>query len=134
MRYLRAPLLVLMMALLSWNTAASQISTVAAPSAGPSKEIELLQWGVTQGGLVLVVLVVVWSYRRDFQRVFDAERTKSSELLLALQASTTALTSHAEMLRENSSAAHEQAKALMELSGRVKTCELAQSIFSDRKE
>lgn len=130
MRLFRGPILVLMLVLMGLN-ANAQVQIPTGAETG-KREMELLQWGVTQGGLVLVVLVVVWSYRRDFQRVFDDERRKSSELLLALQASTTALTTHAEVLRENSMAAREQAKAMSEMAGRIKGCELAQQVYLAR--
>lgn len=128
-RTLRGPILTLLLILLGWNASANELVT----EVPAQRNIELLQWAVTQGGLVVVILVVVWSYRRDFQRVFSREDDKSHELIIALQASSTAMTSHAEMMRENAHAAREQAKAFSELAGRVQACELARQIFEDKK-
>ncbi len=56
---------------------------------------DLFKWAVTQGGLVLVVLVVFWTYRRDLQRISakDAEKLEIMTDLVgetkgAIQAST----------------------------------------------
>lgn len=56
---------------------------------------DLFKWAVTQGGLVLVVLVVFWTYRRDLQRIAakDAEKLEIMTDLVgetkgAIQAST----------------------------------------------
>lgn len=49
---------------------------------------ELVKWSVTQGGLVLVLLVVLWSYRRDFTRVLAREDEETAILTdLVAQAS-----------------------------------------------
>ncbi len=131
MRRLRAPILVLCVLILSLRSAAAQ-SLGVQPRPFVGSDTEMLQWAVTQGGLVLVVLVVVWSYRRDFTRLFAVERERTSELLLALQQSTTALATHAEMMREASAAGRDQARAFTELSGSVKTCEMVRELMGDR--
>jgi hypothetical protein len=35
----------------------------------PGLHIEFWKWAVTQGGLVIVTLVILWSYRKDFKSV-----------------------------------------------------------------
>ena len=50
---------------------------------------DFLKWGLTQGGLVAVVLVLLWSYRRDLARLGTDERQRN-ELLVALITKTTA--------------------------------------------
>lgn len=60
------------------TVAALQVAPVeAASSTGASAVSEdFLKWALTQGGLVLVVLVVFWSYRRDFIRRVVREEEK----------------------------------------------------------
>jgi hypothetical protein len=65
------------------------------PMPGSSTEIEFYKWAVTQGGLVLVILVVLWTYRRDMQRISakDAEKTEIltdlvADSKVAIQAAT----------------------------------------------
>lgn len=36
--------------------------------------VDLAKWAMTQGGLVVVTLVILWSYRRDFKRVIEAQQ------------------------------------------------------------
>ena len=112
--------------------ASAQVPAVPASGAVSQTEIQLAQWAITQGGLVVVVLVVIWSYRRDFHRIFQSEYQRTQELILTVQASTSALTMHAEMMRERASADREHVKAFTELTGVIKRCEAAQVLFDDR--
>jgi hypothetical protein len=132
MKLLRFPMLMILLLLLSHNAALALPEGIVLQGAQPSTEVQLFQWAVTQGGLVLVVLFVFWSYRRDFQRLFDTEHQKAGELLLALQSNTSALASHAEMLREQAQAAREQARSMSDLAGTVKGCQFAQEVFESR--
>jgi len=93
-------------------------------------EIQLLQWAITQGGLVAVVLVVVWSYRRDFHRIFQSENERTRELLVALEGSTTALSAHAEVMRQRADADRDFSKAFLELSASVRACEAVREVFT----
>lgn len=43
---------------------------------GPT-EIDLVKWGFTQGGLTLVLIVVLFSYRRDFFRKHEAKQAET---------------------------------------------------------
>ena len=52
---------------------------VPAVAVSPSL-LGLLQYAVKEGGLTLVVLILVWSYRRDFVQVFEAFREKLDNL------------------------------------------------------
>jgi hypothetical protein len=40
----------------------------------PGVQIEFWKWAVTQGGLVVVTLVILWSYRKDFKSVLAENR------------------------------------------------------------
>lgn len=51
----------------------------AQPIDGPAGSIggfpvDLAKWAMTQGGLVVVTLVILWSYRRDFKKVIEAQQ------------------------------------------------------------
>ena len=125
----RARPLILLAALLTYAYAAAAQPVLVGAGSNSSSEFQLLQWGVTQGGLVLVIMVVVWAYRRDFQRLFNAESIRTTELMTALQASSEALSTHAEIERESAGAAREQAKAFSDLAGTVRTCEVVREVF-----
>lgn len=43
-------------------------------------EIDILKWGLTQGGLVIIVLILLWSYRRDFTRLMARDEEKIAVL------------------------------------------------------
>ena len=60
---------------------------VAEPVVVP--EQDLIRYGITQGGLVLVVLVIFWSYRRDLVRLIDA-KDQNLKILTELVATNTA--------------------------------------------
>ncbi len=44
---------------------------------------DILRWVLTQGGLAVVVLVVLWSYRKDLTRI-QAKDQEKTELLIDL--------------------------------------------------
>lgn len=99
----------------------------APPSLTGAGEPELLRWAVTQGGLVLVTLVVIWSYRRDFQRVFVEEKERTAALMEVLNKATAALATHTEASRQ-------QAASFAELASSVRLCEaVRQMIHEDER-
>ena len=51
-------------------------SSSAGPTPMGSTEIDLVKWGITQGGLALVLIAVLISYRRDFFRRHEAKQTE----------------------------------------------------------
>ena len=94
-------------------------------------EIQLFQWAVTQGGLVVVVLWGGWQWRRDYQRVFQFERERTQELLITITRAIDAMATHAELIRDQNAAYREQAKAFSDLSGTVRACEAVRDIFKN---
>lgn len=52
---------------------------------------ELFKWALTQGGLVLVLLVVGWTYRRDFSRLLDNDTEKLHILTTLVATNTSAM-------------------------------------------
>lgn len=131
MKPVKGLIFVVALLLMALRAAAAQGGAVAGQAPVTQTEMQLAQWAVTQGGLVVVVLVVVWSYRRDFHRIFQSENTRTNELILALQGSTAALTAHAELMRQNADSDREHAKAFLELSAAVRACEAVRDVFQD---
>ncbi len=62
----------------------------------PGDDFSLLKYAITQGGLVLVVIVLLWSYRRDFTRVLTEQQDRLSVMTNIVQVSTAALTRSAD--------------------------------------
>src|SRR4051812_22149918 len=60
-------------------------------------DVDLVKYAVTQGGLLAVVLVLMWSYRRDWQRTLSEERDRSSATLTLAKETTFALTRSTEI-------------------------------------
>lgn len=78
----------LALSILCWLVVSSASRTMPAHAAGQdtaaiqstggtmgTTEIDLVKWGFTQGGLTLLLLVVLMSYRRDFFRKNEAALT-----------------------------------------------------------
>lgn len=51
-------------------------------------EADLLKYAITQGGLLFVVLVLLWSYRRDFSRQLK-ERDEQFKVIADLVSAST---------------------------------------------
>lgn len=61
-------------------------------SVGLLGESDFVKWALTQGGLVIVLIIVGWSYRRDLTRLLQEEKERTKILTDLVQESTTALT------------------------------------------
>jgi hypothetical protein len=72
----------------------------AAGGSADVAQIDLVKWGITQGGLVLVTLVILWSYRRDFNTVLATQRSEIEVLTELVTKSTAAMTDAAAASRE----------------------------------
>ena len=79
-------------------------------------QIDLLKWGVTQGGLVLVTMIILWSYRRDFGRLLAEQRSELDVITALVKEASAAMTASAAASRDAASAidrlreGHRQAK------------------------
>lgn len=92
---------------------AEQVEHVAPTPGGGmgATEIDLVKWGFTQGGLTLVLLVVLGSYRRDFFRKSEAKQAeidllREEKLMLAgvIRDSTKAMVDQAVATNANTKA------------------------------
>jgi hypothetical protein len=98
------------------------VATAAEPVVG---DVDLVKYGVTQGGLLLVVLVLLWGFRREFRREVAVERARASaterreDLLLALVGQcNTAMQRTVNAAEEQEKATHRLARAIERLEDR----------------
>lgn len=59
-------------------------------------DFDLVKYGLTQGGLVLVVCVLLWFYRRDYTRLNDNQGHQLDVMTNIVANATAALTRSAE--------------------------------------
>lgn len=52
---------------------------------------ELIQWALTQGGLAVVIMVVLWAYRKDLTRIQLRDQEKTEVLITLVRDVTIAL-------------------------------------------
>jgi hypothetical protein len=65
--------------------------TIASSPVGAT-DMDFFRWAVTQGGLVVVVLVIFWSYRRDLAGLLKEEQQRTRVLTDLVERNTVALT------------------------------------------
>jgi len=99
----------------------SQGGTIEGP-----EQVDLIKWAVTQGGLTLLLLLVLLSYRRDFFRRIEQ---KADELAAAIEEKRDMKA----LIRENSAAM--QAHAIAVVRNTDATERLAESVdkFAERR-
>lgn len=95
---------------------------------------ELMRWLVTQGGLTIALLTVLWFYRRDAQQMIVSARAENSQLITTLQATSAALTTHADALRQLTSTVHEETKQTAIMTQVVERCRAVQTILERQGE
>lgn len=88
-------------------------------------EIDLVKWAFTQGGLMVVLLVVLISYRRDFFRKQEIKQSeidllKEDKRMLArvLERNADAMTQHTMALSANTRATEQLALNVFQLADR----------------
>lgn len=79
---------------------------------------DLVKYAITQGGLLFVVLVLLWFYRRDLLRISQHDEDKASVLVTLVQQNTQAMTQAAAASTANEQAANRLASAVERLEGR----------------
>jgi hypothetical protein len=82
-------------------------------------EPDVLRYAITQGGLFAVVLVLLWSIRRDYDRLKDGQTERISVLTDLVQQSTAAQTKSAESQASMARALEEMTRTIGHMSGRV---------------
>lgn len=92
-------------------TASTLFEQVAAAPADPRLQQDFLQWAVTQGGLTMALLAVLWFYRRDFLRAARQEVAAEAEHRERAQRRVSELSSQLNMvvnIVQTSTALHER--------------------------
>lgn len=59
----------------------------------PAGQENLVRYAITQGGLLIVLIIGAWMYRRDFVNIFNRQSETITVLSTALSASTAAISS-----------------------------------------
>ncbi len=108
---------------LSTTAMASQAQQVAANNASPAAgestgdtvagQDSFLEFAVKQGGALLVLMAVLWFYRRDYKTLAEFWRDSDDTKTRLIEEHTRASTEMAAALRENTSAVR-QAQAVMQ--------------------
>lgn len=63
-----------------------QLLATTEVASGGGIEIDLVKWAFTQGALALVLIVVLWSYRRDYARIIARDERDASVQIATLTA------------------------------------------------
>lgn len=124
LRVLRGPLLTVALLLFSSGSLLGQPTLDPGGTLGGT-EAELARWAVTQGGLLVVVLVVIWSYRRDFSRSVTAERERADRAMTMMERTIAATVAHSDALRV-------QTDCVNRLAENVKLCQMVQELLHTR--
>ena len=62
----------------------------------PTGDFDVVRYAITQGGLLAVVLVLLWTYRRDLMRQLSEKDDRLKVMTELVQGATTALTRSAD--------------------------------------
>jgi len=111
-------LALLIMIVIVGVAAASPVPPLDAAAAGES-EIDLMRWAITQGGLTLALIVVLWSYRRDLRRDAEEKHVQLAVLVALVRESTAANEKSAAASEANEKAVHRLARALETMEKRI---------------
>jgi hypothetical protein len=73
----------------------------AQPSTGPEgAQLDFWKWALTQGGLLVALLVVLWTYRRDSLSVLKAARSENALLMELVSKAVAAITGVESAIKE----------------------------------
>lgn len=86
------------------------------PMGGSS--IALVQWGIQQGALALLLILGGWIYRRDLLRIIDQDRTYIQALVGLVSDNTAAMQRHADVTDKNTEAVERFRLTLRELEAK----------------
>lgn len=80
---------------------------------------DLIRYVFTQGGLFAVLIVVLWSYRRDFTRILDRDAERLEVLTGLVAANTSAMTASKDESVRTNDALHRVSRAIEHLENRL---------------
>jgi hypothetical protein len=82
------------------------------------QQTEFVQWAMTQGGVTLVLLVLMWSYRRDFKGILNRSTDENQELRYLLKENAAAATATALAIAQNTNATNNLANVIQVMDRR----------------
>lgn len=85
----------------------------------PASSDSMVRYALTQGGLLSLLIVLGWSYRRDFMQMAELRQERISVLTEIVSKSTEAQTRSAEALIQSTAALSTQAQSIHALSQAV---------------
>jgi hypothetical protein len=93
---------------------ATMIAAMIEPTVDPALTENFVKYAMTQGGLFMLVIVLGWSYRRDFIRMADQRSERIQVLTDIVAAATAAQTKTADALAQSIAGAAAQAQSLQQ--------------------
>lgn len=88
-------------------------------TAEPGLDLDFGKYALTQGGLLIVVLVLIWLQRRDNERISKKDEEKIGVLTELVRANTTALTRAADAALASEKSTHRLARAVEKLEDKA---------------
>lgn len=88
-------------------------SAITGGKVGPADQVTVAQWAVREGGAFVVILVILFFYRRDWKTATEFWKEQNVLTTQLVAAATKAQTETAAALRENTTVVH-QAKHVMQ--------------------
>lgn len=79
---------------------------------GVGADVDLTKYAITQGGLLAVVFVLLFFYRRDFMRKQKSDEDQIAILTSLVEKNTTALVATGSTLTANEKATHRLSRAI----------------------
>jgi len=107
--------LVLITALAANSALAQTPVTDGLPS---NTQVDLAKWAMTQGGLLIALVVVLWSYRRDFFRKSDQLSGENLDLRYLLKENAATATATALAIAQNTNATNNLANVIQAMDRR----------------
>jgi len=84
----------------------------------PLSDFDVLKYAVTQGGLVIVVLVLLWSYRKDLKALSERQDERLKVLTDMVQSNAIAMARMAAASEAQEKSAHRLARAVERIEER----------------
>ena len=105
--------------LLAFVGSAAAYQAGGGPFPSGSIEQDFWRWAIIQGGLLVALLIVLWSYRKDLVGALSAERERSTVLIELVKSSTAANAKSAAASEATEKAVHRLARALETMEKRI---------------
>lgn len=115
----RLKLSLLLAILLAFVGSVAAHQAPSGPFPSGSMEPDFWRWAIIQGGLLVALLIVLWSYRKDLVGALAAERERATVLIELVRSSTAANEKSAAASEATEKAVHRLARALETMEKRI---------------